>query len=485
MFRLTTSTVVHRLLCVHLNCCDGICGNLNVSQVNGYKLLTGKRIDSCRLFCSNDGDNNKKITPIKESEVKVEVKSEKENIFKFSKKKKDLDKGSLTNWFRTNYGERKPKNMPTDSSQLDSLDRIAITSSNEDYDYQTVNMVASFYDTDSKDWESYKQIIEQFKKPGKSGMRVGQVEFIYGSLKRLKDFGLHKDTRAYNALLNVFPKEKMLPENIIQAGFLHYAKQQFCAIDLLEEMEHNLVCPDQETVDSVIAIFGKRSHVFEKMGSMIYWTTKARYSDPYPMPNTLPLDPKELAKISFRRMSLDLNSEISVYSTEGVPDSIDKTWIVSSMSPVQKSLINRLNEPLFIDGPHIMWLKDHMTSYFVLKTTAPKEIVKEEKDYEDMRDLPLFAYGGLSKSEHIARIEGLHKTEEGTICGLVATGTSSRDSLLSYIRILQYHIPKIKELSIIFKQRAPETAIGPVNENEQDSNQTEANDEKIKLIVNK
>lgn len=155
------------------------------------------------------------------------------------------------------------------------------------------------------------------------------------------------------------------------------------------------------------------------------------------------------------------------------------------MSPVQKSLINRLNEPLFIDGPHIMWLKDHMTSYFVLKTTAPKEIVKEEKDYEDMRDLPLFAYGGLSKSEHIARIEGLHKTEEGTICGLVATGTSSRDSLLSYIRILQYHIPKIKELSIIFKQRAPETAIGPVNENEQDSNQTEANDEKIKLIVNK
>lgn len=191
---------------------------------------------------------------------------------------------------------------------------MAITSSNVDYDYETVSLVASYYNTKSKDWEHFNQVIEAYKKPDKSGMRVGQVEFIYGSLKRLKDFGLHKDVRAYNALLDVFPKGKMIPENIVQFGFMHYAKQQFCAVDLLEEMEWNHVLPDQNTIDLVLSIFSIYSQVFDKLGTMIYWTTKARYNDPYPLPNALPHDPKELATISFRRMCVDPTTDISIYS---------------------------------------------------------------------------------------------------------------------------------------------------------------------------
>ncbi|XP_015781262.1 evolutionarily conserved signaling intermediate in Toll pathway, mitochondrial-like [Tetranychus urticae] len=398
---------------------------------------------------------------------------------------KDPDRGTFRNWVKKNYGaDRVPKNMPTDPDKLDSIDRIALTSSNVDYDYNTVNLVASFYNTDSKDWEHFNKVVEAYKKPDKSGMRVGQVEFIYGSMKRLKDFGLHKDVRAYNALLDVFPKGKMIPENVIQFGFLHYAKQQFCAVDLLEEMEWNQVLPDQETIDLVLSIFSVYSQVFDKLGTMIYWTTKARYNDPYPCPNVLPYDPKELAKISFRRMCVDPTTEISIYSTEAVPESMDKTWIVSAISPVQKKLINKLNEPLYIDGPHIMWLKDHMISYFILKTAAPEELKENEEDLEDMRDLPLYAHGGLSKKQHIEKMEAIHQSSEGTICGLVATGTSSRDSLLSYIRILKHHLPKLKDLNIIFTQRAPESALYPLEEEKKDE-MPKTNDESVKLIVNK
>ena len=35
------------------------------------------------------------------------------------------------------------------------------------------------------------------------------------------------------------PKEKMVPTNQFQAMFMHYPKQQQCAIDVLEQMERN------------------------------------------------------------------------------------------------------------------------------------------------------------------------------------------------------------------------------------------------------
>jgi signaling intermediate in Toll pathway protein len=48
-----------------------------------------------------------------------------------------------------------------------------------------------------------------------------------------------RDLESYKKIMDVFPKGKMLPQNVFQAEFLHYPKQQFCACDLLEQMEDN------------------------------------------------------------------------------------------------------------------------------------------------------------------------------------------------------------------------------------------------------
>lgn len=69
--------------------------------------------------------------------------------------------------------------------------------------------------------------------------RRGHVEFIYAALTRMKEFGVQKDLEVYKALVDVLPKGKFIPQNIFQAEFMHYPKQQQCVVDLLEQMEDN------------------------------------------------------------------------------------------------------------------------------------------------------------------------------------------------------------------------------------------------------
>lgn len=101
----------------------------------------------------------------------------------------------------------------------------------------TRNLVPSygFVDIKNKNKETYLEMINIFLNKDKD--RRGQVEFIYTALKYMKDFGVEKDLEVYKKLLEVFPKEKMVPVNIFQAEFMHYPKHQQCAIDLLEQME--------------------------------------------------------------------------------------------------------------------------------------------------------------------------------------------------------------------------------------------------------
>lgn len=88
-----------------------------------------------------------------------------------------------------------------------------------------------------KDKNTYLEAIKLFETREKR--RRGHVEFIYAALAKMQDFGVHKDLEAYKALVDVLPKGKLLPANIFQSEFMHYPKQQQCAVDLLEQMEDN------------------------------------------------------------------------------------------------------------------------------------------------------------------------------------------------------------------------------------------------------
>lgn len=88
-----------------------------------------------------------------------------------------------------------------------------------------------------KNKKAYLEVIKIFE--GRDTRRRGHVEFIYAALAKMKEFGVQKDLQVYKALLDVLPKGKFIPTNIFQAEFMHYPKQQQCAVDLLEQMEDN------------------------------------------------------------------------------------------------------------------------------------------------------------------------------------------------------------------------------------------------------
>lgn len=100
-----------------------------------------------------------------------------------------------------------------------------------------VTVYDPFVTQPKKNKQSYLEVIKIFEE--RDTRRRGHVEFIYAALGRMKEFGVHKDLESYKALVEVLPKGKFIPTNIFQSEFLHYPKQQQCAVDLLEQMEDN------------------------------------------------------------------------------------------------------------------------------------------------------------------------------------------------------------------------------------------------------
>lgn len=56
---------------------------------------------------------------------------------------------------------------------------------------------------------------------------------------------------------------------------------------------------------------------------------------------------------------MDGLTELSEYDSSEIPESIDKTWIISGQSPAQKKMISGLEKSsaLFVEGAFRVWLQ--------------------------------------------------------------------------------------------------------------------------------
>lgn len=235
-----------------------------------------------------------------------------------------------------------------------------------------------FLQAKEKNKNVYLQMVDVFVE--RSVDRRNHVEFIYAALKHMKTYGVERDLEVYKALINVMPKGKFIPTNIFQAEFMHYPKQQQCIIDLLEQMEDLAVMPDTEMEAMLLNIFGKSGHPLRKYWRMMYWMPKFKNLSPWPLPNTMPNDALELAKLAVERMcTVDLRSVVSVYETKTLEDAIDKTWIVSGISPEQSNLLKEhsTQKALYIEGPFTIWLRNRTINYFTLRADADLELLEK------------------------------------------------------------------------------------------------------------
>ncbi|KYN44306.1 Evolutionarily conserved signaling intermediate in Toll pathway, mitochondrial [Trachymyrmex septentrionalis] len=305
----------------------------------------------------------------------------------------------------------------------------------------------AFLNAENKEREAYLDILREYKTNNE--MRRGHVEFIQVALKYMDEFGVNRDLAVYKAVLDVLPKGKFIPRNYFQTLFMHYPKQQHVAIDLLCKMEHNSVIPDLEMQEMLLNIFGYQALVLKKFWRMMYWMPKFANLNPWPCPTPMPKDPKVLAKLAMNKISsADVQTELTEFKTKDVEDAIDDTWIVSVMSSSQEELLQKqpLNTPIFVEGPYTVWIKNHCIDYFILKG-APKEKNNVYQNPDDVSDIRIPFWD----NKEIILPPTIHEQNDGTYFAMCATGTSTKDSLLSWIRCLQEKNPVLTVIPVVFK----------------------------------
>ncbi|XP_058811693.1 evolutionarily conserved signaling intermediate in Toll pathway, mitochondrial [Topomyia yanbarensis] len=319
-----------------------------------------------------------------------------------------------------------------------------------------------FEHVSKRDKQTYIDMVRVFE--GRNVHRRNHVEFIYAALKHMEEFGVNKDLEVYKALINVMPKGKFIPTNIFQAEFMHYPRQQQVIIDLLEQMEDNGVIPDYEMESMLLNVFGKKGHPVRKYWRMMYWMPKFKNLSPWPLPNPVPDDSLELAKMAVERMcSVDLLSQISLFDSKDVPDALDHTWIISGQSSEQSELLARHKQkPVFIEGPFLIWLRNRSINYFLLKSESNPPPSQSDEDLDDVRRLEVpfvgigMTYSAASPKNKLAHKRSVHEQDDGTIFAICCTGTSTKDSLLSWVRLLEKNgNPCLEQLPVLFKFTSP------------------------------
>ncbi|XP_064477922.1 evolutionarily conserved signaling intermediate in Toll pathway, mitochondrial-like [Ornithodoros turicata] len=316
-----------------------------------------------------------------------------------------------------------------------------------------------FKNEKGRDRKAFVDVVERFKLGNIN--RKGHVEFINVATKYLQDFNVHKDVSIYKMLFDLFPKGRYTPRNLIQAEFMHYPYHQECAVSLLDTMEEHGICPDREFRQMVLHTFGYNSEVFKKHARMMYWMPKFKHMSPYPLPNPIPKDAFLLARLAVERMAVDLQTKVTTYDASQLEDALHKTWVVSGQSPEQRQLISKHpgDKPLRIEGPFTIYLREAPISYFVLRAPPqPSEILEVNAD--DVSNIKLAMFGEAREMETPSTV---HEQDDGIILGLCVTGTSSRDSLLSWLRFLQEENPRLKEIPVVFTLRAPSEQLVPLS----------------------
>ncbi|XP_011314994.1 evolutionarily conserved signaling intermediate in Toll pathway, mitochondrial [Fopius arisanus] len=305
-----------------------------------------------------------------------------------------------------------------------------------------------------KEKETYLNVIYTYK--NSPPRKTGHVQFIYAAMRYMDEFGVNEDLEVYKAVMDTMPKGRFVSRTLMQAELMLYPREQQCAIEFLEKMENNGVIPDEELEMMLINIFGDLAVPLRKLRRMTYWQGKFKNLNPWPWPHPMPNEPLELAKIAIEKIAtVDVQSTITVFHTDSVKESIDKTWIVSASSPDQERLIAEHPQDVaaYVEGPFKVWVSKGAVDYFLLRADPLKNWKGNNYDKDDVSNFEV-NFWKMNRTS-LAHRRAIHEQDEQTIFGICATGTSSKDSLLSWIRCLQPRNPMLEKIPILFKFRQP------------------------------
>nr|XP_020647245.1 evolutionarily conserved signaling intermediate in Toll pathway, mitochondrial [Pogona vitticeps] len=290
--------------------------------------------------------------------------------------------------------------------------------------------------------------------------RRGHIEFIYAAVKKMPEFGVQKDINVYNKILDVFPKDVFVPRNFIQRIFNHYPRQQECGVYVLDQMESYGVMPNKQTQFLLLQIFGDASHPIKKYQRMMYWIPKFRQLNPYPVPDPLPEDPVDLARLSLQRIAADLDAKVTVYQLphEEILDSgkpISHPHIVGIQSPDQQSLLAQHNpeRPLFVEGPFRLWLKNTCVYYYVLRAQLLPPEERKEEIIDPQRNFfyPMYLDIDLERFHWDDLEFDIDEVEEAPVFAMCMAGAGDQATLAKWIVGLEETNPILNQTLVVFR----------------------------------
>lgn len=334
------------------------------------------------------------------------------------------------------------------------------------------NTIAPFEDAfakDQRDKASFVQVLDMFC--GRDVRRRGHIELIEAALRWMPQFGLEKDLEVYNKLLDVFPKEVFVPQNFIQTMFLHYPRQQECAVRVLDQMEYHGITPNKHTYFLLVQTFGKHSHPVKKYQRMLYWFPRFKHANPYPVPLHLEADPVALSKVCLQRIAADRDAQVTVYqlpSSEVCEDGTvqEHLHLVGIQSPDQMSLLAEHDPsyPVIVEGPFPLWLKKTCVHYYILRA-EPAAKKKEEVDPERCFYYPLQLDLDLERDLGDDLSFDVDEVEEGPVYAMCMVGSGDERTLGKWIQSLQEANPVLGRVPVLFRlSSGPQEVSLPVQE---------------------
>ncbi|CAF1273229.1 unnamed protein product [Rotaria sp. Silwood1] len=314
-----------------------------------------------------------------------------------------------------------------------------------------------------KNKQAFLDVIEAYKIQFPN--RRGHVEFIRAALRRMKDFGVERDSESYKKLLSVFPVGPYRHQSMLQVSVRFWPKQNETASAIISAMESQGIPPDLEVVHMLREIFGPWAHPVRRFARFLYWAPKFINKNPYPIPWELPNDERILAKLALQRMTSTVDMETKLIDIHSATDNIsniehpseEHSWLIYTYTSKQIKLSSNLSidKPIYIEGPYGVYLRKKQLQYFILKADPSLEYWQKKKDLEkfntdDVSDLR----SPFQPGSTLYIPPSVHELDDGIILSLCIIGkpfTSLINCWLYHLR--RHYMPHLNHIAIVNKTK--------------------------------
>ena len=143
----------------------------------------------------------------------------------------------------------------------------------------------------------------------------------------------------------------------------------------------------------------------------------------------------------------------------------EKTWLLTAQSLTQRRLLlnHKREVPIYVDGPFVSWLRSKPVNYFLLRTDVYDETMRklaelEAIDDDEVNKMPNMFDDPFKKTTSLRQVPDVSPYEmtDGNVYAICCSGTASKQSMISWTKLLEKTNESLKELLIVYRVKEKE-----------------------------